>query len=190
MKDWAIVRLARRNPTFSQLTLVRLIVGLVVLFIVSHFWSFKIEPWTHAVSFYLGRGRVAVQFFSSRYDCPFVKQCVGPHSEFSGEYYLVTSFDKSRDDALVWHERFGLEIPHISWPLTGYAPHIVCPIPIPILLLGAALYFQARRRFARKDCCVICGYNLTGNVSGRCPECGTPQSDATSELASQQTGNE
>jgi hypothetical protein len=22
--------------------------------------------------------------------------------------------------------------------------------------------------------CVNCGYNLTGNVSGRCPECGTP----------------
>ncbi len=22
--------------------------------------------------------------------------------------------------------------------------------------------------------CLVCGYNLTGNVSGRCPECGTP----------------
>lgn len=22
--------------------------------------------------------------------------------------------------------------------------------------------------------CHVCGYNLTGNVSGRCPECGTP----------------
>jgi uncharacterized paraquat-inducible protein A len=24
-----------------------------------------------------------------------------------------------------------------------------------------------------KGCCHSCGYNLTGNVSGRCPECGT-----------------
>ncbi|HKQ47230.1 MAG TPA: hypothetical protein VJZ71_04070 [Phycisphaerae bacterium] len=24
--------------------------------------------------------------------------------------------------------------------------------------------------------CHSCGYNLTGNVSGRCPECGTPVS--------------
>jgi len=26
-------------------------------------------------------------------------------------------------------------------------------------------------------CCRICGYNLTGNVSGRCPECGTATGD-------------
>jgi len=30
----------------------------------------------------------------------------------------------------------------------------------------------ARRR--RRGLCLHCGYNLTGNVSGRCPECGTP----------------
>jgi hypothetical protein len=27
-------------------------------------------------------------------------------------------------------------------------------------------------------CCAICGYNLTGNVSGRCPECGTAIDEA------------
>ncbi len=26
----------------------------------------------------------------------------------------------------------------------------------------------------RRGLCVECGYNLTGNVSGVCPECGTP----------------
>ena len=26
--------------------------------------------------------------------------------------------------------------------------------------------------------CLDCGYNLTGNVSGICPECGTPVPDA------------
>lgn len=25
----------------------------------------------------------------------------------------------------------------------------------------------------RKGCCLKCGYDLTGNISGRCPECGT-----------------
>lgn len=28
------------------------------------------------------------------------------------------------------------------------------------------------RRAAPTDDCLHCGYNLTGNVSGRCPECG------------------
>jgi hypothetical protein len=29
-----------------------------------------------------------------------------------------------------------------------------------------------RRIFWSEDCCGGCGYDLTGNVSGRCPECG------------------
>lgn len=30
-----------------------------------------------------------------------------------------------------------------------------------------------RRRRRRRGLCLTCGYNLTGNTSGRCPECGT-----------------
>ncbi|UCE58114.1 MAG: hypothetical protein JSU63_11775 [Phycisphaerales bacterium] len=30
-----------------------------------------------------------------------------------------------------------------------------------------------RRRRRRKGLCIVCGYDLTGNVSGKCPECGT-----------------
>ena len=30
--------------------------------------------------------------------------------------------------------------------------------------------------------CLDCGYNLTGNVSGICPECGTPVPDAVLSL--------
>ena len=29
-----------------------------------------------------------------------------------------------------------------------------------------------RRRWRREGRCLRCGYDLTGNVSGRCPECG------------------
>jgi predicted Zn-ribbon and HTH transcriptional regulator len=37
--------------------------------------------------------------------------------------------------------------------------------------------FRRRRRRRYRlthGLCLTCGYNLTGNVSGRCPECGTP----------------
>jgi len=43
-------------------------------------------------------------------------------------------------------------------------------------LLGAGLVVLARwagRRFKASDC-RVCGYDLTGNVSGKCPECGEP----------------
>jgi rubrerythrin len=31
-----------------------------------------------------------------------------------------------------------------------------------------------RERRAAKGACRVCGYDLTGNVSGICPECGLP----------------
>jgi hypothetical protein len=34
-------------------------------------------------------------------------------------------------------------------------------------------YHASRPDPASRDCCE-CGYDLTGNISGRCPECGTP----------------
>lgn len=52
---------------------------------------------------------------------------------------------------------------------------IYFPIPTIIaalLLLSAPQFLTARRRH-RPGLCKRCGYNLTGNVSGRCPECGT-----------------
>jgi len=52
------------------------------------------------------------------------------------------------------------------------------PLWSPLLLLaagGLAAAWLARAR-VRPGLCGRCGYNLTGNVSGRCPECGTPTS--------------
>ena len=49
-----------------------------------------------------------------------------------------------------------------------------------LILLGVAWLFvdlfqnlgKLRRRYSRTDCCQHCNYNLTGNLSGVCPECG------------------
>jgi predicted amidophosphoribosyltransferase len=41
------------------------------------------------------------------------------------------------------------------------------------LLLTVILWFADRRRIPPGHC-QKCGYDLTGNVSGICPECGTP----------------
>ena len=47
---------------------------------------------------------------------------------------------------------------------------------LPVRWLGVGAH-QWRRR--RKGWCVPCGYDLSGNVSGVCPECGTPAGAAT-----------
>jgi hypothetical protein len=49
------------------------------------------------------------------------------------------------------------------------------PLWLPFVLLAiptAVLWFVDRRRRTRPGYCQRCGYDLTGNVSGRCPECG------------------
>ena len=54
------------------------------------------------------------------------------------------------------------------------------------ILLGAAagmtgfLFLIDRQRIPPGHC-QSCGYNLTGNVSGRCPECGEPVADGPVE---------
>jgi hypothetical protein len=55
-------------------------------------------------------------------------------------------------------------------------------IPLPLLFVALAAYPMVAfirgplRRWRRRDpgLCRRCGYNLTANTSGRCPECGTP----------------
>ena len=46
-----------------------------------------------------------------------------------------------------------------------------------VLVLSGTIPFALgpakRLRRKRRGCCVDCGYNLSGNRSGRCPECGT-----------------
>ncbi len=48
------------------------------------------------------------------------------------------------------------------------------PLWIPFVCVAAltAIFFVKDRRRIPPGHCPACGYNLTGNVSGRCPECG------------------
>ncbi len=52
---------------------------------------------------------------------------------------------------------------------------VTVPIWIPLIAtaLPTALLWWRNRRIPPGHC-ESCGYDLTGNVSGRCPECGTP----------------
>jgi hypothetical protein len=78
----------------------------------------------------------------------------------------------------LWQSRFPFPVvPSIRQPLPGY--HLVIlPLWLPLLvLLIPTLAFLVRdawtaRRRPRPGFCRQCDYDLTGNVSGRCPECG------------------
>jgi len=70
------------------------------------------------------------------------------------------------------------------WPyLDGTPVWVSIPLWIPFVLIGVPtgwLWWRDRRRVAA-GCCAACGYDLTGNVSGRCPECGALREAGTPE---------
>ena len=109
----------------------------------------------------------------------------------SGWYLHV---DKPAPNSLVQESRLSLRLP---WKLPifnllkgwGFAvplwfPLLLAGLPtlqriplwIPLLLTGVPtlLLFRRSRPLPGPLDCRACGYNLTGNVSGKCPECGEP----------------
>ncbi len=61
-----------------------------------------------------------------------------------------------------------------TWPDGRVTLYLPLWLPLSALAVAtAALWWLDRRRY-RPGHCTHCGYNLTGNTTGRCPECGTP----------------
>ncbi|HSZ54569.1 MAG TPA: hypothetical protein VK797_02835 [Tepidisphaeraceae bacterium] len=71
----------------------------------------------------------------------------------------------------------------ISVPLPPSATYLGLPIVWPLVALALLPILSILRRAKRRQRlmerrrdirCIACGYSLTGNTSGVCPECGTP----------------
>ena len=69
-------------------------------------------------------------------------------------------------DPLTWFGRLGVSRTRIS--ASGYV-HLSLPL---LATLFPALMLWWPRRLSLPGHCAPCGYDLTGNVSGVCPECG------------------
>jgi hypothetical protein len=48
---------------------------------------------------------------------------------------------------------------------------VYCPLWMPLIVV--LCFVEQPLKSVKVGHCVACGYDLTGNVSGRCPECGT-----------------
>ena len=63
----------------------------------------------------------------------------------------------------------------VPWP-------VAVPVPIGLAMLAWFRWdrpFEVRQEWKAKGLCVGCGYDLTGNVSGVCPECGQASDSAS-----------
>jgi hypothetical protein len=90
---------------------------------------------------------------------------------------VILSSGRCIVDAYTWPTI--LPAPSPTAPVMGYGPRqlfridlpswTACAVAGPLILLAFLLRPRIRRRVGH---CGRCGYNLAGNVSGRCPECG------------------
>ena len=99
--------------------------------------------------------------------------------------YYLGSIDAShsgcqvlRDPMPHWvnySERFGLALPRSLYGVPG---DLTLPLWAPVALLSGigAILLVFRTKPAGVDVCRSCHYDLTGNTSGVCPECGNPTS--------------
>ena len=148
--------LARRRRTLFRI-LLALSTLIIVIWPISVRWNlmYGAENWTCGVI----NGRVYTLIGTRQYN-----SFLGGHSGFS-----ILDADK------LW----GFALPGIDVDIAGNIPNtwLVCPFWVLLLiLLGWALLLR-RRYLAWLNSagkCRQCGYNLTGNVSGICPECGCP----------------
>ena len=64
---------------------------------------------------------------------------------------------------------------YLFHPMAIYCLHFVLLSAIAVGLLLTGPFREWRRdQRAQQGLCRDCGYDLTGNVSGKCPECGRP----------------
>jgi hypothetical protein len=107
-----------------------------------------------------------------------LREAIGPAGRTAGQWSAATRQEES------WRYTSNLDaVPisfssstEIAWgPLMLTLPAI--PLP-PIIVLGVVQRLAGRRK-AKTGRCHRCGYDLTGNVSGVCPECGTSVAKAS-----------
>ena len=73
-------------------------------------------------------------------------------------------------DALLFPEASGKWVIHRS----AFVPTLLPVLLFAAFPCGVLIAAFRRRRDARGHACIKCGYNLTGNTTGICPECGRP----------------
>lgn len=114
----------------------------------------------------LGGGVLGLTTFQgSQADRDAMIQQVHQGAGFSFTAWITPEF------GFVWPCAVDSRVPQIPNPPTWFSI-VVIPLWIPVILMALPTAWLWLRRRGTNDGCANCGYDLTGNVSGTCPECG------------------
>ncbi len=85
---------------------------------------------------------------------------------------------------LVWPEYYWFPVNGSFGSFTSHRIRVPCWLPLIGLALVSSTLFYLDRKRPPPGHCQSCGYDLTGNISGRCPECGNAVETEISEESS------
>lgn len=177
-----------RQPSRHPMTLIILFIVIGVAWI-AQFWVYPlVSNWVDYLAA-LASGRLHVQVTTDT--CPAsVATWAGPtnpdpwdriaivNDTFSGQQVRV-DWIRAADGNFHWTDVLG------GWPSFGmidedfdWGWYVRIPLWLPLTITALLIWRWYRRHRPRPGTCRNCGYDLTGNVSGRCPECGTWISEA------------
>ena len=148
-----IPRSQYKHPILFNMQVI--ISGLAMLLWITSVWS-GVRLGTTGLDLRLHRGML---YISTGYMAAFEQQFYK-----SWLYFGISSFE--------WPASLGLH-----WPFwKGYISDFQVGLPLfaiwaPGVILSALLHLRHLHGIAKGHC--RCGYDLTGNISGQCPECGT-----------------
>ena len=149
-------RLMRLLCLFSLLSFV----GIIIIWFASLFACAKYFASSYGLVVNPGHLVVYYLLGEARLNCTTGLEIIPQRGELKDAAFKSIGFQ------LVWNtfdERFTFQCHFLSVLLISAACYA---------LSQTICYFMAKR--SRKATCSKCGYMLVGNVSGRCPECGTP----------------
>ena len=68
---------------------------------------------------------------------------------------------------------FTLFVAFVLWAVASWFHHVfICVLFAILPIIWFINWLKTRRRLAMLGKCRACGYDLTGNTTGECPECG------------------
>lgn len=88
------------------------------------------------------------------------------------------------------HINYGLSLPHISIATnTRFSVSLVIPLYILILFTILVWLYYVNRRIKKAPpwSCISCSYDIRGNQSRVCPECGTPLTEDQKQAIAKET---
>ena len=150
--------------------------GLAICVLILVAWGISIR-WLITYGYHVGRVQLGRGLVSVSQDNSYVRR---GFPGFPGWTFHRLSSGTGNQRSLLY--LFGMQLPrtHVLISTGGNpAVDVTRPIQLPLwlpFLLAAVptwfLFYRDRRRRIPPGHCQRCGYNLTGNTSGICPECG------------------